>query len=195
MNLLLKKKQSGVTLIEVLISVVILSVGILGLTALQLSAKRAGFESVQRSMATALVRDITERMRMNAGQITGYVIDDLTVTTAGTEPTPNCKTADCTPAQLAAHDVWEWAQALGGASEQVGGASAGGLVSPRACITHAAGIVNVAIAWQGFEDLGSPTSALTGSDCGAGAGLYVGADGTDDKRRQLLLVTTFIQDI
>lgn len=183
--------QRGVTLLEVLISIVILSVGILGLSALQLTAKRAGFESVQRSMATALVRDISERIRMNPGEASSYVVDDLGGGSIATEPSPDCKAADCTPAQLAAHDLWEWEEALDGAAEKSGTANAGGLVSPRACITHASGVVTVAITWLGFEDLGSPTQ----SDCGEGLGIYNGSDGSADERRQLLFVTTFIQDI
>ncbi len=55
----------GFTLIEVLVAVVILSVGLLGLAGLQISGLRNNQEAYLRSQATIIAQDILERMRAN----------------------------------------------------------------------------------------------------------------------------------
>ena len=60
-----KNKQSGTTLIEILVSVVVMSVGLLGLAGLQMNAMRFQKASSQRSEATQAAYDLGERMRSN----------------------------------------------------------------------------------------------------------------------------------
>lgn len=57
--------QSGTTLIEVLITVVLVSVGLLGLAGLQLTSVQNTNSAAERFEATTLARDILERMRVN----------------------------------------------------------------------------------------------------------------------------------
>jgi type IV pilus assembly protein PilV len=179
-------RQRGVGMIEVLIALLVFSIGMLGLTSMQLTAKRTGYEASQRSIATSLARDILERMRANPDQLTAYVVSDLggsTVTAA-----VNCNTADCDPAQLAQRDLLEWSNLLLGAAETLtlSGATnnAGGLVDARACITHNNGNVAVAIAWHGVAEMTNPAE----SDCGEASGLY----GTGNVQRRLLVMSTYI---
>lgn len=184
-------RQKGVGLIEVLIAILILSIGAVGLVSLQIKAKRMSYESVQRSVATSLARDIIERMRQNPGQLAGYVVDDLGASSISSEPSPNCRTSICTPTELAAHDLWEWERALDGANETIdnGGTTtfAGGLTNPRACVTHNSGEISVAIVWEGFQEVSNPGA----NQCGEGLGLY----GSGETKRQLVLITTFIDDL
>jgi type IV pilus assembly protein PilV len=56
---------TGSTLVEVLVSLVVLSIGLLGVAALQLSSLRANSSAAQRSQATFLAYDIADRMRAN----------------------------------------------------------------------------------------------------------------------------------
>jgi len=56
----------GFTLIEILVTVVVLSIGLLGLAGLQAVALKFNSTAYQRSQATSLAYDITERMRANA---------------------------------------------------------------------------------------------------------------------------------
>ncbi len=72
-----RARSAGIGLVEVLVALLVFSVGILGVTAMQLAAKRSGYEATQRSIATSLARDIIERMRSNPGQLPGYVVSDL----------------------------------------------------------------------------------------------------------------------
>ncbi len=66
-------RQSGVTLIEVLITVVLVSIGLLGLAGLQLTSVRNSSSSNERFIATTLAQDILERMRANRARAIGKV--------------------------------------------------------------------------------------------------------------------------
>lgn len=59
------RHQSGLSLIEVLITVVLVSIGLLGLAGLQLTSVRNSSSSGERFIATTLAQDIIERMRAN----------------------------------------------------------------------------------------------------------------------------------
>ncbi|MCB1776271.1 MAG: type IV pilus modification protein PilV [Candidatus Competibacteraceae bacterium] len=67
------RKQTGFTLIEILVTVVVTAIGLLGLAGLQTIALRFNSTSYQRSQATVLAYDITERMR--ASKPAGGVVD------------------------------------------------------------------------------------------------------------------------
>jgi type IV pilus assembly protein PilV len=180
----------GVGMFEFLLALLILSIGMMGLLAAQLAGKRAGFEASQRSSATALARDILERMRANPGQLDAYQIAGAGVA-AGRLPPPDadCDAALCTAAQLAVFDVWQWESLLVGESEQVGGDSVGGLFSPRGCISRAGGAVTVTISWRSF----APEGPAATSDCGENAGPGAPQDaGIEETRRHHLAIATYI---
>ena len=56
---------SGFTLLEVLVALVILSIGLLGLAGLQAASLRYNHSSYLRSQATLIAYDIVDRMRAN----------------------------------------------------------------------------------------------------------------------------------
>ena len=58
-------RQRGMTLIEALVALLVLSIGLLGVAALQMSSLRNTHAAHMRSQATALASDITDRMRAN----------------------------------------------------------------------------------------------------------------------------------
>lgn len=60
--------QRGFTLIEILVTVVVLSVGLLGLAGLQAAALKFNSTAYQRSQATVLIYDMIERIRANPDQ-------------------------------------------------------------------------------------------------------------------------------
>jgi type IV pilus assembly protein PilV len=96
--------QRGFTLLEVLIAVVILSVGLLGLAALQATSLKSNHASLIRSQIAILSYDMVDRMRANMPAVTlgDY---DLPTNTQNT----NCTTVTgCTPTQMANHDFFEW---------------------------------------------------------------------------------------
>ncbi len=60
-----KRHQAGATLIEVMVSMVIIMLGILGLLALKIASSRAAADSDRRSTAAMYAQDILERARAN----------------------------------------------------------------------------------------------------------------------------------
>lgn len=185
------RRARGVSLIEVAVSLLVLSIGAIGLAGLQISAKRAGFEAVQRSQATALAMEIMERIRANNGVIDEYVTagigSNVRDFSAVTEPS-DCTAAACTESAIALRDLWEWERSINGASTtQVGNPAVGGLLNPKACITATntgsnGRLVLVELAWEG-NTLVDPNA---GSGCGKDPGDY------EPGTRQLLQMTTYV---
>jgi len=76
----------GFTLVEALVALLVLSIGLLGVAALQLSSLRANNSASSRSQATFLAYDIADRMRANRTQASAYAIGfgDATAAAPGT---------------------------------------------------------------------------------------------------------------
>jgi type IV pilus assembly protein PilV len=92
-------KARGFTLIEVLVALVVLSLGMLGIASLYTQALGAGRSTQFRSQAVNLLADMADRIRVNRlGQV-AY---------EGPPANNNCEVADCTPAQMAQHDLFLW---------------------------------------------------------------------------------------
>lgn len=183
--------QRGFSLIELLVAVVVFSVGLLAVAGLQTVSKRANFEGLQRTVASQIAYGLLEDIRSNGNGVDVYLASaDLGGGIAGAEPVPNCGTvaAECNAAQKAAHDLWFWENVLDGNQEIGVEGAAGGILSPTICITGpaggGAGIYIVTVAWQG-------TVAMTSTNpdtCGAGSGKY----GSGDELRRIVQVPTFI---
>lgn len=184
-------KNRGFSLIEVLISILVFGIGILGTASLQTVAKRANFDAVQRTTASQLAYDILERMRANSNGLAWYLAapgSALGVQNVMATPAKNCKAAICDSQELAALDHWEWQALLNGELESRNNANSGGLADATACITGPAdgssGLYVVTIAWRGVTDI--PTAQVVA--CGDGSGLY----GANNEFRRVLSVSTFI---
>lgn len=67
-----RKSQAGVGMIEVLVAVLILSIGVLGFAGMQLKALQGTSESFERSQATILADDLLSRVAVNPGQLDNY---------------------------------------------------------------------------------------------------------------------------
>jgi type IV pilus assembly protein PilV len=97
------QRVGGFTLIEVLIALVILSVGMLGIAGLYVTSMQAGRTSILRHNAVTLAGDIADRIRANPRAGPAYAL-------AGANN--NCVDGgvDCTLGQMAAHDIFLWDQ-------------------------------------------------------------------------------------
>ena len=177
----------GIGMLEFVIALLIFSTGMMGLLSAQLAGKSAGYDASQRSAATALARDILERMRANPRQIEKY-----TVSNVGDErrrlpaPGADCSALQCSAEQLAEFDLWQWEALLVGESEQYAGSNAGGLLAPRACITGNAGVVSVAITWLATTTGGAVPVAACGDEDSPDSGPQ---QSSTQRRRQLVLKT------
>lgn len=181
------KKNSGFGLIEVLITLLVFSVGVLAVAGLQGISKKNNFDALQRTAAANLSASILASMRANATVLEQYLVPTSSPRGSSTLTSPDvdCYQTACTPNELAAFDLYQWEFALDGAAELLvqnnTGAAAtalqtGGLASPSACITGpadgASGFYTVIIAWRGVTQLG----ANQNTTCGADRKLY----GSDD---------------
>jgi len=99
-----KKLVAGVSLIEVLVSIVVLSVGLLGIAGLQLTSLRFLYDANLVYQATIQASDMADRIRANPiGRDNGHYNN-----ISGTGSDPGCIDTNCNPAQLAATDRFEW---------------------------------------------------------------------------------------
>lgn len=104
-------RQQGFTLLEVMIALVIFSIGLLGLAGLQAEALRYNNGAYQRSQATFLVNDIMDRMRANRDSAINGNYD---IALGTNPPSATCvgTGASCDAAATTAADLYEWKQAL-----------------------------------------------------------------------------------
>jgi len=104
-------KSKGFTLLEVLISVLVLSTGLLGVAGLQLTGLKNNYNSELRSQAKQLAYDIADRMRSNpteANSGSSYLIDIAELATS----TIDCEANSCSEADMAKYDLNSWKSAL-----------------------------------------------------------------------------------
>jgi type IV pilus assembly protein PilV len=182
-------KQRGTTLIEVLVTLVIVAFGLLGVAGLQSKMFMAEVDSYQRAQALLTLQQMVERIRANTANANQYV----TATVANQIVTENpVGTGDAKPTSCTAvtdqedRDLCEWSNTLKGAGEKKGTANVGSMIGGRGCVTLVraqdatagtceAGVYRVTVAWQGSTPTVSPTS-----DCGRGE--Y----GSDDSLRRVV---------
>lgn len=170
--------NKGFSLIEVLVTILILMIGLLGLAGLQSRALTSQMEAYQRSQALILLKDMADRINANRSNAASYV------TALGTGAA--CPAAGGTVASV---DLNEWCDALLGAAEVQGGANVGAMIGARGCIYQtvapASGVPGeylVAVAWQGFNSTATPAI-----DCGEDQ--Y----GDENKRRVVALPITIAE--
>ncbi|MCI0655296.1 MAG: type IV pilus modification protein PilV [Methylococcaceae bacterium] len=96
--------ERGFTLVEVLVAVIVLALGLLGLSGLQVTGLRNNHSAYLRTQATLLASDMADRMRANAVALEALAYDKPTAT----ENTHCTDRTGCSPAQMAEHDMYEW---------------------------------------------------------------------------------------
>jgi type IV pilus assembly protein PilV len=200
-----RTRQRGMSLIEVLVSLVVTSIGVLSLGSLEVVSKRNLREAGQRLQASQMAYSLLERMRANSSSAALKAYVTQTSPSIGgarlgdTPPSPNCYAgATCTPAQLAAFDLWLWEQLLDGAPERIGaaGAKVGGVTLPTACLTAPAagagqaGLYTLTIAFRGDRPM-PDNGAVT---CGKGVLFNDGTRvyGDQDQYRRTVTVQAYI---
>jgi type IV pilus assembly protein PilV len=137
-----RRSGSGFTLIEVMVSLVILSVGLLGVAKLVMLSSRSNDSAYLRSQATALAYQILDDMRANRNTALAQGYDStLAAGAAPVNPGFTCAgtgNACSTPANLALYDVYAWQTrlqtALPGAAASVATIAPAGFTSTTATI-------------------------------------------------------------
>lgn len=98
-------------MIEVLLAVVVLAVGLLAGSKMQLLGLNYTQGAQMRSTATLAANDIIDRMRLNPAGVAAGSYDNTS--TENLPINPNCITNGCTPSDLADHDRLVWASYFG----------------------------------------------------------------------------------
>ena len=181
----LARPQSGFTMIEVLVTFVILIVGLLGLIGLQALSQQSELESYQRGQALVLLQDMVDRV--NANRIGAKNQSYVTSTPVG----GGGALIDCsTKTAQADIDLCDWGNELIGAAEVTLGGSCttssgancvGAMLGARGCVGYDAtteltnslgatiagtGVQTITVAWQGLAPTVTPPSSIT---CGQGS--------------------------
>lgn len=158
-------RARGFSLIETLVTIVIVAIGLLGIAGLQARLQLSEMDAYQRTQALLLIQDIADRMSANRAQAGSYL------TTAGPVGTGHDTSAGCSGKTGYERDLCEWSESLKGAAEQsAGGLSVGAMIGARGCVeTTATNEYRITVAWQGLAPISAPTVSC-------GAGQYDGAE-------------------
>lgn len=154
------RAQGGATLIEVLVSVVILLVALLGTAGLLARSSQSEMESYQRAQALTLLQDMVSRLNANRQAIACYA-DGVNITKAGasTAAPSVCTAGNAVQQAMARADLAAWGTQLNGSAETAGTQQVGAMIGALGCI-EAVDVANqvyrVTVAWQGLSTTGAP---------------------------------------
>jgi type IV pilus assembly protein PilV len=142
--------QSGYSLMEVLVALLVLSFGLIGLAMLQTVGLKFNTNSATRTQSTFLAYDIIDRMKANLSAVTDGLYDvpnTSAVNSILSGSVTDCATSTCDSAKMAAYDLKQWYELQ---NKYIAGASAG----DRTTITRpdAASPRSVTITLRWMED-------------------------------------------
>jgi type IV pilus assembly protein PilV len=144
--------QRGTSLIEVLVTLVIVAFGLFGLVGLQARLQSTEMESYQRSQALILLNDMANRIAINRRMASSYVTGEPLG--AGDA----CPSATGTRQQV---DAMEWCNALQGAAETSGDTRLGAMIGGRGCVEDLGNNEYlVTVAWQGLVPISAPPEGV-----------------------------------
>lgn len=102
------RRTAGFSLLEVLIALMILSVGLLGLAGLQAFSVQNTHHAYLRTQAVLAAYDMADRMRANIKGVQAGSYDGATSASPPSDPGCITSAGGCGPSQLAAHDIRHW---------------------------------------------------------------------------------------
>jgi type IV pilus modification protein PilV len=156
--------ESGFSLIELLVAVLVMAIGVLGITALQMVSLQNNRAALERADAVQLAYDMMDRIRANPlGAPLGAAYGGLALAD-GPPAAPDCLDNVCTPAQIVAFDQASWKCQLGEFRDDAVcvGLRDDGVLPPLtlhpglpegdgAVAVDAAGVVQVRVQWTGTD--------------------------------------------
>ena len=180
------RSQRGALMIEVLVTIVILAIGLLGLMQMQERLQKSEVESYQRTQAMILVNDMASRITTNRSLDPNNpsLYDTTSLSPAYLGAGVTC---DTSPTTLQEIDSAEWCNALLGAAETLSGSGVGAMIGGRGCVEDlGSGQIMVSVVWQGLTPLSTPPAGVT-----CAANTYNGGECTADLCRRH--VTTMVR--
>lgn len=145
-----RNHQSGLTLIESLISLFVLAIGLLGLAGMQARLLAENRTSNQRAVAIGLIDDLANRMIVNRD---AAIAGNYALAWGASKNSQDCITNSCTGSQMAQSDLNIW-------RANVAAALPGADVTVFASATDSRQI-GIAVAWSSNEGAAASDSAYT----------------------------------
>lgn len=182
-----RKSQQGISLVEILVAVLVLSVGLLGVIELHIVAKRGSVESLYYSQAMAMANDMAERIRLNPLQRDSYVGSDYGTGTI-IQPSTQCTgsaSQDCTNEELVSWDRFQWANMLAGAQQVMNTSAIGAPPQAVGCVYVMGNDVEIMVTWQGTNET---------SDSANNKGSMAMGCGKEGAFRRMVAITTTVVD-
>ncbi|MGH8175840.1 MAG: type IV pilus modification protein PilV [Steroidobacter sp.] len=139
-----RHRAAGLTLVEILITLLVVSIGLLGVAGLHSFSLRNNYDALMRSHASALASEIADRMRVNRNLVYTGAASDYDIVISDAAP------AVVTGSSQAIRDVAEWLATLG---EQLPNGDG------RIAINQATRVVTIEVQWGERGD--SVTNAAT----------------------------------
>ncbi len=112
MQINIKHKQKGFSLIEALVAFLILSVGMLGIASLQTMSLKSGHTAALRTVAVVKVDEILESMRSNPTAVASYAAGTADMGTDNGCSQTAVLPAACAPGQMALDELFRWKRSL-----------------------------------------------------------------------------------
>lgn len=180
-------RDDGFTLIEVLVTIVILMIGLLGVLNLQARSSNVEFESYQRGQALTLAREMAARVSGARGSYTGFVNAAVSSTDGSvfvgtgsgaedfadtTDPdNPTCVSAGADALSVAKFEMCQWQLALQGTAVTDNGGNAGAMIGANGCLIRVnpatAGALAdffVVVIWQGTAPRADAPGMIAGEE-------------------------------
>jgi len=140
---MLNHHQRGVSLIESMVALLVISIGLLGIASLQITAMQQNANALNHSQAVWAAYNMADRVRANASEFASYA--DIDTSNAYSQ---DCLGASCSNVQMVTADAADWSEAV-----QT-------LPAGRGLITGDATELAITVLW---DDEGT---GATGTDCG-----------------------------
>ena len=198
------KSFAGFTMIEVLVTLVVIALGLIGVIGLQARGQQAELESYQRGQALVLLQDMVDKMNTNRNDtFAGNYVTASPVGGGGA-------LTNCAALTGYRYDLCDWGNQLNGAAEvgtvgtcdtSAGTACVGAMLGARGCISYGGaatelttsdgtnepgtGIYTISVVWQGIAPTNNPPANLT-----CGQNLY-----PSETMRRVVTATLRIADL
>ncbi|MEE9320315.1 MAG: type IV pilus modification protein PilV [Granulosicoccus sp.] len=104
--------ESGVGLVEILIAVILVSIGFLAAAKMQIEGMRFSQSAYNQSQAYFLASDMLDRMRANYKAVDNGLYDNIETSTSATNPGCDTPSNFCTRAEIAEQDLYDWSKQL-----------------------------------------------------------------------------------
>ncbi len=143
--------QTGATLLEILVTMVILALGLLGIAGMKLTGIKDSNVAAQYSLAAIQTQDMAERMGVNWAatvSTTNGFYKSLSWWTAIPARGTNCQDVSCTTAQIAADDFWLWNDTNTKALPSGNGSVTGRQSDNTQCTTQVCSHYLIAVRWS-----------------------------------------------